>query len=86
MLKIVGPGSITPAEQRRVDILISNTGSTIAPDKLPQVFRAFYGSKSSNHLGLGLTIASMLCHQMGVQIGIASENNTTTVWLSCPMA
>lgn len=64
MLKIVGPGSITPAEQRRVDILI-NTGSTIAPDKLPQVFRAFYGSKTSNHLGLGLTIASMLCHDGG---------------------
>jgi len=86
MLKIVGPGSITPADQRRVDILISNTGSTIPPDKLPQVFRAFYGSKTSNHLGLGLTISAMLCHQMGVQIGIASENNTTTVWLSCPMA
>ena len=86
MLKIAGPGVITPAEQRRVDILVSNTGSTIAPDKLPQVFRAFNGSKTSNHLGLGLTISSMLAHQMGIQIGIASENNTTTVWLSCPMA
>ncbi|WP_146850261.1 sensor histidine kinase [Brevifollis gellanilyticus] len=86
MLKIAGPGAITPAEQRRVDILVSNTGSTITPEKLQQVFRAFYGSKTSNHLGLGLTISSMLCHQMGVQIGIASENNTTTVWLSCPMA
>jgi C4-dicarboxylate-specific signal transduction histidine kinase len=86
MLKIVGPGAITPVEQRRVDILISNTGSTIPADRMNQVFRAFYGSKSSNHLGLGLTISAMLCHQMGVQIGIASENNTTTVWLSCPMA
>lgn len=86
MLKIAGPGAITPADQRRVDILISNTGSTITPDKLQQIFRPFSGSKSSNHLGLGLTIAAMLCHQMGVQIGIASENNTTTVWLSCPMA
>lgn len=86
MLKIAGPGVITPAEQRRVDILVSNTGSTITPDKLPQVFRAFNGSKTSNHLGLGLTISSMLAHQMGIQIGIASENNTTTVWLSCPMA
>jgi signal transduction histidine kinase len=86
MLKIAGPGVITPADQRRVDILVSNTGSTITPDKLPQVFRAFYGSKTSNHLGLGLTISAMLAHQMGIQIGIASENNTTTVWLSCPMA
>lgn len=86
MLKIAGPGSYSPVEQRRVDIVISNTGTTIPPEKLPQVFRPFSGSKSSNHLGLGLTIAAMLCHQMGIQIGIASENNTTTVWLSCPMA
>jgi C4-dicarboxylate-specific signal transduction histidine kinase len=86
MLKIAGPGVFTPAEQRRVDVLVSNTGTTISPDKLQQVFRPFYGSKTSNHLGLGLTIAAMLCHQMGVQIGIASENNTTTVWLSCPIA
>lgn len=86
MLKIAAPGVFTPLEQRRVDILVSNTGTTMSPDKLQQVFRPFYGSKTSNHLGLGLTIAAMLCHQMGVQIGIASENNTTTVWLSCPVA
>ncbi len=86
MLKIAGPGVITPTEQRRVDILISNTGSQIPQDKLAQMFRPFTGSKNSNHLGLGLTIATMLCHQMGLQIGLASENNTTTAWLSCPMA
>lgn len=86
ILKITGPGGITPADQRRVDILISNTGSQIPPEKLPEVFRPFHGTKNSNHLGLGLTIAAMLCHQMGLQIGIASENNTTTVWISCPTA
>jgi len=86
MLRIVGPGVITPAEQRRVDILVTNTGSQISPEKLPAVFRAFHGSKTSNHLGLGLTIAAMLCHQMGLQLGIASENNSTTLWLSCPIA
>jgi len=86
MLKIAGPGGITPAEQRRVDILVSNTGSQIAPEKLAEVFRPFHGTKNTNHLGLGLTIAAMLSHQMGLQLGIASENNTTTVWLSCPVA
>jgi signal transduction histidine kinase len=86
MLKIAGPGVITPADQRRVDILISNTGSQIPQDKLSEVFRPFHGSKNSNHLGLGLTICSMLAHQMNLQIGIASENNTTTLWLSCPTA
>jgi DNA-binding NtrC family response regulator len=54
--------------------------------KMQEVFRPFHGSKNSNHLGLGLTIAAMLSHQMGIQLGVASENNTTTFWLSCPMA
>ena len=84
-LKICGPGTITPAEQRRVDILVSNTGSQIAPEKIQEVFRPFHGSKNSNHLGLGLTIAAMLSHQMNIQLGVASENNTTTFWLSCPI-
>ena len=86
LLKICGPGVITPAEQRRVDILVSNTGSQIAPDKLQDIFRPFSGSKNSNHLGLGLTIAAMLSQQMNLQLGVGSENNTTTFWLSCPMA
>ncbi len=86
LVKICGPGVITPAEQRRVDILVSNTGSQIAPDKLQEIFRPFTGTKNSNHLGLGLTIAAMLAHQMNLQLGAGSENNTTTFWLSCPVA
>jgi signal transduction histidine kinase len=85
LLRICGPGQITPAEQRRVDILVSNTGSQIAPEKLQDVFRPFHGGKNSNHLGLGLTIAAMLSHQMNLQLGVSSENNTTTFWLSCPV-
>lgn len=86
LLRVYGPGYITPAEQQRVDILVSNTGSEIPQDKLQEVFRPFSGSKNSNHLGLGLTIAAMLCHQMGIQLGVGSENNTTTFWMSCPLA
>lgn len=86
LVKIAGPGVMTPVEQRRVDILVSNTGLPVAAEKLPELFRAFQGSKSSQHLGLGLTIAAMLAHQMRLQLGIASENGTTTVWLSCPVA
>ncbi len=84
ILRICGPGVITPPEQRRVDVLVSNTGSQIAPDKLQDIFRPFHGSKNSNHLGLGLTIAAMLSHQMSLQLGVGSEQNTTTFWLSCP--
>ena len=31
-------------------------------------------------------IATMLAHQLKIQVGVASENNTTTFWLSCPAA
>lgn len=86
MLKVCGPGVITPESERRVDVLVSNTGSQIAPDKLADVFRPFQGTKNSHHLGLGLTIATMLAHQMKIQLGVASESNTTTFWLSCPIA
>jgi signal transduction histidine kinase len=86
MLRVCPPGVVTPAAERRVDVLVSNTGSSIAPDKLSEVFRPFTGAKNSNHLGLGLTIAAMLCHQMGLQLGVHSENFTTTFWLSCPSA
>ena len=86
LLRVCGPGVITPAQEGRIDILVSNTGSQIAPEKLGDVFRPFSGSKNSNHLGLGLTIAAMLCHMMNLQLGVHSENFTTTFWLSCPAA
>jgi C4-dicarboxylate-specific signal transduction histidine kinase len=86
LLRVCGPGIITPANDRRVDILVSNTGSQIAVDKQPDVFRPFSGTKAGHHLGLGLTIAAMLAHQQGIQLGVHSENFTTTFWLSCPMA
>jgi signal transduction histidine kinase len=86
LLRACGPGVITPAQDRRVDILVSNTGSQIPPDKLSEVFRPFSGSKAGHHLGLGLTIAAMLAHQQNIQLGVHSENFTTTFWLSCPAA
>jgi signal transduction histidine kinase len=85
MLKLFPPGVITPESERRVDILISNTGSQIPETKQADVFKPFSGSKPSQ-LGLGWTIAQMLCSQMKIQIGLASENNSTTFWLSCPVA
>ena len=86
LLRVCGPGVITPAQEHRVDILVSNTGSQIPPEKQAEVFRPFSGSKAGHHLGLGLTIAAMLAHQQNIQLGVHSENFTTTFWLSCPAA
>lgn len=86
LMQITGPGVISPAEEKRVDILVSNTGSQIAPEKLVEIFRPFQGSKNGAHLGLGLTIAAMLAHQMNVRLGVNSQDGTTTFWVSVPVA
>jgi len=86
MMQITGPGQIASENDRRVDILISNTGSDVPPDKAMDIFRPFHGTKNSHHLGLGLAIATMLCHQMNLRFGVNSQNNTTTFWVNVPVA
>lgn len=86
LLQVTGPGVVSPASEGRVDILVSNTGSQIAPDKLADVFRPFQGSKNGAHLGLGMTIAAMLAHQTGARLGVNSQDGTTTFWVSVPVA
>lgn len=86
LMQVTGPGVISPASENRVDILISNTGSQISPEKLADVFRPFQGTKNSNHLGLGLTIAAMLGHMMNIRLGVNSQDNTTTFWVSVAAA
>lgn len=86
LMQVHGPGVISPASERLVDILISNTGSSIPLEKQSEIYRPFTGTKNSNHLGLGLTIAAMLCHQMNIRLGVNSQDNTTTFWVSVPIA
>ncbi|MEI6534596.1 MAG: ATP-binding protein, partial [Verrucomicrobiaceae bacterium] len=86
LMQVTGPGVISPAEENRVDILISNTGSQISKEKLADVFRPFQGTKNSTHLGLGLTIAAMLGHMMNIRLGVNSQDSTTTFWVSVPVA
>ncbi len=86
LMQVTGPGTVSPIQDGRVDVLITNTGSAIVKEKQSEIFRPFSGSKSSQHLGLGLTIAAMLGHQMDIRIGVNSQDNTTTFWISLPMA
>lgn len=86
LMQVTGPGVISPASENRVDILVSNTGSQVAQEKLSEVFRPFAGTKNASHLGLGLTIAAMLAHQMDIRLGVNSQDNTTTFWISVPVA
>lgn len=86
LMQVTGPGVVSPAAERRVDILISNTGSQIEQQKLHEIFRPFQGTKNSHHLGLGLTISAMLAHLMNIRLGVNSQDNVTTFWVSIPLA
>lgn len=86
LLQVSAPGIVSPVQDGRVDILITNTGSTIPSDKVQDIFKPFTGSKNSHHFGLGLTIAAMLAHQMDVRLGVSSQESAVTFWISLPMA
>lgn len=85
-LDILPPGSFPESRPGHVDIFIRNTGAPIAPDKLKDVFKPFASTKDSKHFGIGLTVASVLSSQMGITLGVRSNAEATTIWLSVPVA
>ena len=85
-MEIHNPGDFSPIEENCVDILVKNSGITIPNDKLEQIWQPFYSSKDSSHFGIGLTTATVLSRQMGMNLGVHSADNTTVFWLSIPVA
>jgi len=86
LMQVSAPGIVSPVQEGRVDILITNTGSTIPKEKIQDIFKPFTGSKDSHHFGLGLTIAAMLAHQTNVRLGVSAQEKAVTFWVSLPMA
>ena len=85
-LEIVPSRQVAPDGKNRVEVVITNTGSEIAPEKLKEVFRPFYTTKASEHSGIGLTNAAMLAGQMNMPLGVRSGGGSVAFWLSCPVA
>jgi signal transduction histidine kinase len=85
-IDVLPPGEVSPAEERRVDLFVRNTGNDIPADKIAKSFEAFHTTKDNSHYGIGLTTASVLAGQMDMRLGLRSAEGTTTVWLSIPVA
>lgn len=85
-LDAFGPGTYTPVSDKRIDIFIRNSGMEFPAEKIEGAFAPFVSTKSSEHFGLGLSVATVLAHGIGASLGISSENGTTKVWLSIPVA
>ena len=85
-LDVLAVGEATPASEGRVDIFLRNNGPSIPEHRLHEMFVPFVSTKGSKHFGIGLTTAGVLAGQMGIRLGIASEEGVTTVWISAPIA
>ncbi len=85
-LDILPPGQAPGGRPGCVDIFVRNSGATIAPEKLRDVFKPFKSTKDSKHYGIGLTIAAVLLSQMGGTLGVKVDADATTFWISLPTA
>ena len=88
-VKFSRPGDRVRAEAAvvgdRVQIVVSDTGVGIPPEKLPLVTRKFYqGEPGEAGAGIGLAVAQEILHLHGGNMEIDSElevGTTVTVWL-----
>jgi two-component system heavy metal sensor histidine kinase CusS len=69
-----------------VDLSVSNTGETIAPDHLPSLFDRFYRvdasrQRQSDGAGLGLAITRSIMRAHGGDAAVNSHEGVTTFWL-----
>ena len=85
-IDILPPGKVSGGRSGCPDIFVRNTGAGIASDKLREIFKPFMSTKDSKHFGIGLTIASVLLSQMGGTLGVKSDPEATTFWISLSAA
>ncbi|MEZ5330298.1 MAG: HAMP domain-containing sensor histidine kinase, partial [Verrucomicrobiales bacterium] len=85
-LDILPSGQVPESSPGHVDVFVRNSGSTIAPGKFAEAFKPFTSTKDTSHFGIGLTTVRALSSQMNIRVGAKSEDNTTTFWLSVPVA
>lgn len=72
-----------------VQVLFTNTGSSITDEDLPFVFERFFRvdrsrSRDAGGAGLGLAIVKELIEANGGQVGASCGSGSTTVWFMLP--
>jgi protein-histidine pros-kinase len=60
------------ADKRDVKLVFSDTGSGIAPEKLPEIFEPFVTTKGEKGLGIGLWISRNIVEKFGGTIQVSS--------------
>ncbi len=85
-LKYTGAGGITLAWREPAALLVSDTGTGIAPEDLPRIFERGYtgqrGRLDQRASGLGLYLCKRICENLGASIRAESKpGEGTTVFI-----
>ncbi len=84
-----GGGSVNAKVEKdgsQVIMYITDTGSGIAPGKLPHIFKRFYKGDSGNGTGLGLSIVKGIVDEHGGEVSVESTlGKGTTVIIKLPI-
>lgn len=85
---IAGQGTVTirsRVARGRIEVVVSDTGSGIAPEVLPHIFTNYFTTKAEGEgTGLGLTIARDIVRNHGGDIEVQTHlgrGSTFTIWL-----
>ncbi len=75
---------------KMVEIAVSNTGDGIDAEDLPYIFERFFRadrsrSRTQGGAGIGLSIVKQLIEAHGGQVGAASHDGLTRIWLRLPL-
>ncbi len=82
VIDFFSPGEAT--NTGNVDVFIRNTSPEIYPHRIETMFEGFHTTKGSDHFGIGLTIAAVLCGQMRLRLGLSYDQGIMTTWMSIP--
>jgi signal transduction histidine kinase len=84
MLEVHAPGNGPVKDDTGIQIVVTNTGNGIAPEKRDEIFRPFVTTKNAQHFGLGLPICLALSQLMGMRLGVSTGFASTSFVLCCP--
>ena len=76
------------ADAGQLTVRISNTGSTILPEKLTKIWNKFYQADESHASagnGIGLAIVKKVVQLHHGEVGVTSANDLTVFWVTLPL-
>jgi signal transduction histidine kinase len=72
-------------QQNHLQIVISDSGTGIAPADLPKIFEPFFSTKGDRGTGLGLFITKQVVQEHGGTVAVETSDRRTSFHISLPL-